>query len=706
VPLWINIPRRRSILAVLIFALVAQAALALRSAHQDPPSPSPREPTSPQGLPTLTTLREAHSLLLDEARRGYPIHVRAVVTYCDYYLDTRRVALFLHDDTGGMYAAVALGTTWSGRAPLPGTLVDVTGIVAPGDFAPIIDQAHVTVLGDAPLPARAKLVTLPELLTGVDDGQWLEIEGVVRAVIQSDVNVTLRIAMTDGTISAMTVKRADIDYRHLVDTWVHIRGNAGPIFNVNRQMTGVRLFFPGPEVITSQPPSPADAFDRPVQPINSLLRYNPRASWPHRVHVRGTVTLNWPGRSICIKDQTDALCAQTAQDTPVGIGSTIDLIGFTALAGLKPVFEDAVFHAIPGRPAGIAIAPSPITPEQALRGKYDSRLVQIDGRLIGRDLSADDVTLLLFSDKSVFRVILPGAQANPAIAAIPTGSMLRVAGICSIQVDVQETLKSFGVVRASQFSILLPSPQNLIVLQTPSWWTTARIGLALLFTLAITLAGFFWVIVLRRRVEQQTRELRESRELYRHMAHHDTLTGLPTRALMHDDLQIGLERSRRFKKGLALLMLDLDNFKQVNDSFGHHGGDIVLRITANRLSSIVRKTDSVARMGGDEFIVLLNDLVAPGQAELVAAKIVAALSLPVQIGKFQVPISVSVGVCTLSEEDVDAELLLKRVDAAMYRAKQSGRGCFQVFTADMLAHIPHPSGIPSSPSAQTTLVST
>ena len=207
----------------------------------------------------------------------------------------------------------------------------------------------------------------------------------------------------------------------------------------------------------------------------------------------------------------------------------------------------------------------------------------------------------------------------------------------------------------------------------------------LLFTLAVTAAGFVWVIVLRKRVEQQTRELRQSRELYRHMAQHDMLTGLPTRALLHDRLQIALNRAGRFHKCVALLMLDLDRFKQINDSLGHDAGDLVLQITAERLASSIRKTDSVARLGGDEFVVILNDLADQSLAEQVAAKIVAALSEPIRIGKIHVPISVSVGVCTFFDDTVDAEVLLKRVDAAMYRAKQCGRSCFQVFTSDMLA---------------------
>ena len=111
-------------------------------------------------LRTLTTLREAHSLSAEEARRGYPVHVQATVTYYDDHLDARRIAFFLHDDTGGMFAAVLGEPPGQAGSRVPGTLVDVTGVSAPGDYAPIIDQAHITVIGDPRLPADAKRVTL------------------------------------------------------------------------------------------------------------------------------------------------------------------------------------------------------------------------------------------------------------------------------------------------------------------------------------------------------------------------------------------------------------------------------------------------------------------------------------------------------------------------------------------------------------------
>ncbi len=660
--------------------LIASFACGRSPAERDPASPNTLPNSSRPALRTITTLRDAHGLTPEEAGRGYPIHVRAVVTYHDDHLDARRDAFFLHDGSGGMYAAVLRGSTWAGPQPDPGTLVDVTGVSAPGDFAPIIDQARISVIRPAHLPDDANVVSLLTLLTGAEDGQWVAIEGVVHSVLESETNITLKIAMDGGSIAATTVRRPGVDYQHLVDRWVHLRGNAGPIFNQNRQLTGARLFFPGLETVVAVAPDSGDAFARPLKPINSLLRFDPSSLWPHRVHVRGNVTLNWPGRTLCIEDASEGLCAQTNQSTPLDPGAAVDLVGFTTLAGFKPALSDAVFRPIPGR---AEIAAVPITAEQALEGNHDSELVQIDGRLIGRDLAANDTALIVSSGKSIFRVFLPASGSDPAVAAIPVGSKLRITGICSVELDDTSMVNSFGFAQASRFWILLRNSHDLLVLATPSWWTADRIGFALLFTLAITVAGFVWVVVLRRRVEERTRELRKSRELYRHMAHHDALTGLATRTLLNDRLQNALDRAQRFHKSLALLMLDLDKFKEINDYFGHDAGDHVLQVTAQRIRATIRKTDSVARMGGDEFIVLLNDLTNPREAEQIAGKIVAALAEPIEFGKFQLPLSVSVGVCTVQDEAVDAEVLLRRVDAAMYRAKARGRGCFQMFTGDM-----------------------
>lgn len=633
-------------------------------------------------LRTLTTARQVRSLSAAEAGRSYPVHLRAVVTYFDP--KGMRGGLFIQDATAGIFTTYAPPAKWPQGPPLPGTLVEVSGITAPGDFAPTIINAQIRVLEPSHLPLHARPVTLSHLHTGTEDCQWVEIEGVVRSVAYTEANVVFEVAMADGTIGAVAPKLPGVDFTRLVDATVRIRGAAAALFNTNMQLTGNRIYFPGYQSLTVEEPGRPDVLAQPPSPLSSLSRFTPKLSWPHRVHVRGIVTLNWPGRSICIQDETQGLCAQSTQTTPLDLGSSADLAGFTALAGFRPSLDDAVFQASPGNhPMPIHIPV--ITAADALEGGHDFEPVTIEGRLIGRGQEAADTILFLASGDSVFRAVLPTALATSYLAAIRIGSTLNITGIC--QSDYSATLRSHGGLEASRFWVLLRSPGDVVVLHAASWWTGERLKMLVPFVLLIILAAAVWVVSLRRRVEQQTRELRESRELYRHMAYHDPLTGLATRALLHDRLQNALDRAQRFHKNIALLMLDLDKFKDINDYFGHGTGDQVLRETAKRIRAAIRKTDSVARMGGDEFIVLLNDLVDAGQAEQIAAKIVTALSEPVYVGKCKVPMSVSVGVCTVADETLDADVLMRRVDAAMYRAKERGRGCFQVFTGDMAADL-------------------
>ena len=484
------------------------------------------------------------------------------------------------------------------------------------------------------IPAPAQKVILPDCLPGPDDAQWVRSQASCTRSAESATNVTLQVVMADGTIAATTVRHAGVDYQQLVDKWVHIRGNAAPTFNANRQLTGCRLFFPGAETVSAASPDSGNAFARPMQPVSGLLRYSPDIAWPHRIHVSGVVTIYWPGRMLCIDDGTEGLCAQTSRPRPLTPARS-------SISPDSPSSTDSI-PALPTPSSGLGAKAVPsrlglISPAQALDGSHDSELVQMEGRSIGRDLTSNDTVLILSSGHSVFRAILPAGLSPPSLSQIPIGSILRVTGICSTAIDPARDARGLRRRPGREFLDPARSAPDVAILHTPSWWTANRIGLALLFTLAIAVACFVWAFVLRRRVEQRTHQLRESRERYRHMAHHDALTGLPTRTLLHDRLQNALDRAQRFHKTIALMMLDLDKFKQVNDFYGHGAGDQVLCATAERIRAAVRKTDSVARMGGDEFVVLLNDLASPDQAELIAGRSWTPWASPSRIGEFEVP---------------------------------------------------------------------
>jgi len=634
--------------------------------------PSPQPPLQP-----LTTLKAVHSLPLAQAARGYPVHVHATITFYDPKLDSRQISSFLYDESGGVYAATPLGAKWTGLQPRAGAEVEVTGVTAPGDFAPIIQNANFNVLSYGALPQHAITATLSEIVSGVVDCRWVQVEGIVRAVTQTGPHIALELSLPDGSISALTVMRPNVDYKRLVDSRIRLRGTAAPIFNSRRQIAGAHIFFPSLDTVEILQPGPADAFALPTLPITDLLRYQANRTWLHRVHVRGFVTLDWPGRRICIRDDSGGICAGASQAQPVRIGSAVDLVGFVGLAGIAPSLSYAEFRTLP---SSSTASPLPVTPEDILNG-HDAEFISIRGKLLGSSAGAGDTNLVLSSGNSVFQAVLP---AQPNILLPPVGSFVELRGVSYVPFDISRTLEGQGNAKGSQFSILLRTRDDIRVISRPSWWTSEHI-FSCVAVLVVLLAGVgCWIVSLRRRVQIQTQELRKSRELYRHMAHHDALTGLPSRSLFHDRLNGSLDRARRFGSRMALLMLDLDQFKHINDCYGHQAGDTVLCATAQRISGYLRKTDTVARMGGDEFVILLSDLTAAGQAEAIASKLVAALSAPIALGATTVHVSASVGVCELTDADTDAETLMRRVDAAMYRAKASGRRCFQVFTSEML----------------------
>jgi diguanylate cyclase (GGDEF)-like protein/PAS domain S-box-containing protein len=179
--------------------------------------------------------------------------------------------------------------------------------------------------------------------------------------------------------------------------------------------------------------------------------------------------------------------------------------------------------------------------------------------------------------------------------------------------------------------------------------------------------------------------LRKKTQAYvEHLARHDALTGLPNRVLMEDRLQQAIEQARRRERKVGVIMLDVDHFKRINDSLGHHVGDELLLLISQRVQTVLRKVDTVARMGGDEFVFILPDIAQREDVNRVCEQILGVFAQPLLVGAHEITVTPSLGLCCFPDNGANARALLKHADTAMYQAKAAGRGVFRHFEHSML----------------------
>jgi hypothetical protein len=449
-------------------------------------------------LPALTKAHDVHGLTSAQAARNYPVRLRTVVTYYDPYIDPLHPTVWVSDSSGGIYVELSSVPA----VPLmAGDLLEITGVSTSGGYAPIVKASEMRVLGKSPLPSTASRVTFTQMLTGAEDGQWVEVEGVVHAVRESGKNIELDLALSDGNISATTVKEVGADYDSLIDAKVRLRGNQAPLFNHRGAMTGAFLHFPNRAEIIVVEPAPAYPFALPISPLSGLFRFSPQPPSIHRVHIHGIVTLAWPGRLLCIQDGPQGLCAQTDQTTPLRPGELADLVGFPIIGAFTPTLTRATYVSAGFQQSVPAIA---VTPDQALQGTHDAELIELEGQLVGQDQSASDPNIVLSAQNHVFSVILP-AQSGEQLPIWKKGTILKVVGICSLKGGIDRHGIPWDALSISEsFRILLRSPQDVVVIRTPSWWSPAHAITMLGLAAALTVVVLAWVFVLRQQVHKQT----------------------------------------------------------------------------------------------------------------------------------------------------------------------------------------------------------
>lgn len=366
---------------------------------------------------------------------------------------------------------------------------------------------------------------------------------------------------------------------------------------------------------------------------------------------------------------------------------------------------------------------------RAMRGGLDVELINAMGRAVSVEIALCVVDW--FGDKKVLATVVDISHRKHAeellhranrltqsiidhspfsiVATDLSGTIIAVSPALENMLDYQreeligkanvtrfhqrDELELFLAEVADQFSLTLYDPfkaltekANRGIVDEREWRYVKRDGSSLPVNLTVTsmlsenedVTGYLFV-------SYDITEQKRASEYVAHIAHHDALTGLPNRMLMHDRLNQALLLAKRNKTKAGVLAIDLDNFKRVNDSLGHLMGDELLKAVADRLGSAVRETDTVCRMGGDEFVVILPDVANDHAVNAVAKKILKELSAPIELGRNSIIITPSVGISLAPDDGTTSEELLKHADIAMYEVKHAGRNGFQLFTQELAA---------------------
>jgi signal transduction histidine kinase/CheY-like chemotaxis protein len=427
-----------------------------------------------------------------EADRAHPVELTGVVVY----FDPTRGHLFIHDSTASIFVATGIRPGYSLQVR---DLVEVSGVTAVGGFGPIVSHPVIRVVGRARLPTATE-ANLDRLVSGADDGQWISVTGIVRATLEEDGRSLLRLAMGNVPFSVyFPTKQPGLE--KLVDCKVRVVGSWAPLFNRKRQLMGFQILAPAVDSVTILEPAPGDPFLLPVEPISKVMSFSPHIKPGRRVHVRGLVTLKWPGRLVFIQDASGGISVQESSASSTQIGSEVDAVGFPASSEFAVTLQSADLKQT-GAPNATLFDPVSVTSKQALEGDYDAKLVRIKGRLLSHVEQAGDEILEMSSDGVDFQAVLPQKLGAIKLSEIPDKSTLELVAIAQIR----STVGYYHTPTA--FQLLLRSPEDVRVVESPSWWTATHALYVLLLAVCGIVGVLSWAGALRRKVDQQTETIR------------------------------------------------------------------------------------------------------------------------------------------------------------------------------------------------------
>ena len=253
-------------------------------------------------------------------------------------------------------------------------------------------------------------------------------------------------------------------------------------------------------------------------------------------------------------------------------------------------------------------------------------------------------------------------------------------GAMQITVPLHQGADARGVIVGA---VILEYTQIYQELWDATAWQIDAVGAAgLLCAVLVGLLG----VKLNGSLSRRLREEKEAAEQIEYLAFHDKLTGLSNRGMFSIMLAQGLQEAKRYERQLAVLFLDLDRFKNINDTLGHQAGDLLLQEMATRLKAVLRESDCIARLGGDEFVIMIPNLASAEQLAAVTQKVLASVSRIFKLGDHEFHVTASIGISVYPGDGEDERALMKNADIAMYRSKEDGKNTFTFYSADLNTH--------------------
>ncbi len=452
-----------------------------------------RQPSPIGGL--ITEAARVRGLSTSDSSQRHPVRLRGVVTY----VDRAWRLVFIQDATAGIF----VNTQGSTEFAAVGDSVEVEGVTDTGGFAPSVIAERMVVRGRQPVP-RPATPSLDALRAGGFDSQWVTVTGVVRRVFV-DPQRHLFFEMRTGGLS---IYGQVPDFtgpvpEHLVDSVVTVQAVSGAISNSRRQMTGVQLFAPTLAHLRVDSPAPPDPFSIALSPIDRLLRFGSPELAGRRMRVRGTVMLV-RGRRVFVSDGTGTLEIRTVDTPDLPAGAEVEAIGFPVNgAAFSLNFEDARLRRIG---TGTPVEPITLGATRLTGGAADGQFVELEALLLERVSTAEGPSLLFDAGGTAFSALLDPATPADVVAGLEPGSRVRLRGVCLVQ------LAAAGIQRRGRSLQLLVPVDGITVVEAPSFWNVGR-ALALVGVLAgVIVLALAWVLVLRKRVATQTRDLRQAKE--------------------------------------------------------------------------------------------------------------------------------------------------------------------------------------------------